>query len=293
MDKIDTRRFSAPVRALYDRISPCTLCPRNCRVERLAGRAGYCGLAASPRIASSGPHFGEESVLVGPGGSGTIFFSGCHMACRFCQNYDISHLRTGTDITVDALADTMLALQRRGCSNINLVTPTHFAAPIAAAIELARAAGLSLPIVYNTGGYDSAETLRLLEGFVQIYMPDMKYADPKTSLELSDAPEYPAVNRAAVREMHRQVGNLHVRNGLATRGLLVRHLVLPSGLAGSFEILKFLAQELSPNTAVNIMDQYRPCWEASTIPAIDRRPTSGEIREATDFAASLGLAVIR
>jgi putative pyruvate formate lyase activating enzyme len=292
MDRTDARRFSAPVRELYNKISPCTLCPRNCRAERLAGRTGYCGLPASPRIASFGPHFGEESVLVGRGGSGTIFFSGCNMACCFCQNYDISHLRTGSDTTVDALADTMLALQQRGCSNINLVTPTHFAAPIAAAIELARAGGLSLPIVYNTGGYDSVETLHLLEGFVQIYMPDMKYADAKVSVELSDAPDYPAVNRAAVREMHRQVGDLHVKDGLATRGLLVRHLVLPSHLAGSLATLKFLAEEISSKTAVNVMDQYRPCWKASTAPAINRRPTADEIRRVVDCAASLGLGII-
>jgi len=292
MNRADLEPLSAPVRALYDKMSPCTLCPRNCRVDRLAGTTGYCGVSAELRIASFGPHFGEESVLVGHGGSGTIFFSGCNLACVFCQNYDISHLRTGSDITVKDLVGIMLSLQRRGCSNINLVTPTHYAAPIAAAIELARAAGLSLPIVYNSGGYDSVETLQLLEGFVDIYMPDMKYADASAAVQLSDAPDYPAINRAAVKEMHRQVGDLIIRDGFATRGLLIRHLVLPEKLAGSFDAVRFLADEVSPKTAVNVMGQYHPCWKASAYPRINRRPTAGEVREVVEGARSLGLVVI-
>ena len=292
MNQVDLEHFSAPVRALYDKMSPCTLCPRNCRADRLAGKAGYCGVSAEPRIASFGPHFGEESVLVGRGGSGTIFFSRCNLACVFCQNYDISHLRTGSDITVKDLADIMLSLQRRSCSNINLVTPSHYAAPIAAAIELARAGGLSLPIVYNSGGYDSVDTLRLLEGFVDIYMPDMKYADADVAVELSDAPDYPNINRAAAKEMYRQVGDLRISNGLALRGLLIRHLVLPEGLAGSLDTLRFLAEEISPNTAANVMDQYRPCWKASSVARVNRRPTAAEIDEAVRFATSLGLRVI-
>jgi len=204
-----------------------------------------------PIVSSVGPHFGEEGVLVGPGGSGTIFFAGCNLGCVFCQNFDISHLRHGRPVTIEQLAGAMLELQHYACSNINLVTPTHLAAPIAAAIELARKDGLQIPIVYNTGGYDSVETLKSLDGFVDIYMPDMKYSDPDIADELSAAPDYPQVNRAAVKEMHRQVGDLDVRDGLSVRGLLIRHLVLPEDLAGSFEIIDFLADEISPSTTIN------------------------------------------
>ncbi len=210
-------------------MNPCTLCPRKCKVRRSEGQIGFCGIGCLPVVSSVGPHFGEESVLVGSGGSGTIFFAGCNLGCIFCQNYDISHLRHGHQMTIEQLAQSMLELQNLGCININFVTPTHVIAAIAAAIELARNKGLTIPTVYNTGGYDSVETLKLLDGFIDIYMPDMKYADPKVAQELSSAPDYPQVNREAVREMHRQVGDLQVKNGLATRGLLIRHLVLPEG----------------------------------------------------------------
>jgi putative pyruvate formate lyase activating enzyme len=252
---------------------------------------GYCGIAARPRVASFGPHFGEEPVLVGAGGSGTIFLAGCNLACIFCQNFEISHDRFGEDIDVGDLAAIMLALQHRGCSNINLVTPTHLAAPIAASIELARRDGLSLPIVYNSGGYDSVETLRLLEGFVDIYMPDMKYADPATAARLSDAADYPAVNRAAVVEMHRQVGDLVVKDGLARHGLLVRHLVLPENLAGSFAIIDFVATEVSSTTAINVMGQYRPCYNAVKVPALMRRPTPQAVASVVNYAAARGLVL--
>jgi len=275
-----------------DTLDCCVMCPRKCAVNRNAGETGYCGIAADVRVASAGAHFGEESVLVGSGGSGTIFFAGCNLRCIFCQNYDISHLRHGRNISIEELADIMLRLQEDGASNINFVTPSHVAAQTARAIEIARKKGLRLPTVYNTGGYDSVETLRSLQGLVDIYMPDMKYADAKIAARLSDAADYPAVNRAAVKEMHTQVGDLDVQNGLARRGLLIRHLVLPNRLAGSFEIIDFLATEISPRTAVNIMAQYRPCHRAGEYPATNRRPTADEVAEAVEYARRKGLNVL-
>ncbi len=280
----DLDSFSQTVKHLWQRINPCTLCPRNCKVYRSKGEVGFCGIARLPVVSSVGPHFGEESVLVGTGGSGTIFFAGCNLGCIFCQNFDISHHCHGRKVTIEKLAKSMLELQSYGCCNINFVTPTHVVPAIVAAIELARKNGLSLPTVYNTGGYDSVETLRLLEGYIDIYMPDMKYSDSKVAQQLSAAPDYPEVNREAVKEMHRQVGDLQVEKGLATRGLLVRHLVLPDNFAGSFEIIDFLAEQVSPKTTINVMDQYRPCYKASSHPKINRRPTLEEIGSVRQYA---------
>jgi len=273
-------------------MNPCTLCPRQCKVRRDKGQTGFCCIGDTPIVSSVGPHFGEESVLVGRGGSGTIFFAGCNLGCVFCQNFDISHHRHGRQMTTGQLAQSMLELQSYGCSNINFVTPTHVIPAIAAAIELARENGLMLPTVYNTGGYDSVETLRLLEGLVDIYMPDMKYSDPKVAEELSAAPDYPQINREAVKEMHRQVGDLKTEKGLATRGLLVRHLVLPENMAGSFEIIDFLAEKISRKTTINVMDQYRPCYKASSHPAINRRPTLEEFSSVGQYATQKGLNVL-
>ena len=284
--------FSEPVRKLWEMMNPCTLCPRQCKVYRGRGQTGFCGIGDMPLVSSVGPHFGEESVLVGGGGSGTIFFAGCNLGCVFCQNFDISHDCAGRKMSIELLAQAMLGLQDYGCSNINFVTPTHIVAAIAAAIELARKGGLKLPTVYNTGGYDSVETLKLLEGFVDIYMPDMKYADSEASEELSAAPDYPEVNFAAVKEMHRQVGDLQVKDGLAMRGLLVRHLVLPENLAGSFEVIDFLAEQISAKTTINVMDQYRPCYKASSHPKINRRPTFEEIESVRQYAIKKGLNVL-
>jgi len=288
----EVRWCSSAVLKLWAMMNPCVLCARNCRVNRLGGQLGYCGIGVEPLVSSVGPHFGEESVLVGAGGSGTIFFSGCNLGCVFCQNYEISHHREGHGMSIAALAKAMLNLQTCQCVNINLVTPSHVSAACAAAIELARKDGLELPIVYNCGGYDSVETLRLLEGFVDIYMPDMKYAESAVSLELSGAGDYPKVNREAVIEMHRQVGDLQIEGGLAKRGLLVRHLVLPNDQAGSFEIVDFLAERVSPNTAINVMDQYHPCYKAGEHTLINRRPTGEEIESVRTYAANKGLRLI-
>jgi len=285
--------FSKPVQKLWEMMNPCTLCPRKCKVNRSEGQIGFCSITDILVVSSVGPHFGEESVLVGWGGSGTIFFAGCNLGCIFCQNFDISHLRHGRQMTVEQLAQSMLQLQNHGCNNINLVTPTHVIPAIMAALELARKKGLTLPTVYNTGGYDSVETLKLLDGFIDIYMPDMKYSDCEAAKELSSAPDYPQINKAAVKEMHRQVSDLWVENGLAKKGLLVRHLVLPENLAGSFEIIDFLAEKISPKTTINVMDQYRPCYKASLYPKINRRPTLEEIQSARQYALKKGLHPVR
>lgn len=284
--------FSEVVSKLWDLMEPCMLCPRKCKVSRGKGEVGFCGIGDSPVVSSTGPHFGEESVLVGYGGSGTIFFAGCNLGCFFCQNFDISHHRNGQEVTIEELAQSMLELQSIGCSNINFVTPTHVIPAIAAALELARKKGLTLPTVYNSGGYDSVETLKMLDGFMDIYMPDMKYSDSAVAQELSGAADYPQVNREAVKEMHRQVGDLKIEKGLAARGLLVRHLVLPENLAGSFEIIDFLAEQISPKTAINVMDQYRPCYQAHLHPKINRRPTFEEIESVRQYAIEKKLRVI-
>jgi putative pyruvate formate lyase activating enzyme len=233
---------------------------------------------------------GEEAPLVGRNGSGTIFFSYCNLHCAFCQNYIISQLGEGEPVANETLANMMLSLQARGCHNINLVSPTHVVPYILEALDTAAAKGLNLPLVYNTGGYDALETLKLLDGIVDIYMPDMKYSDEKTAERLSGIKDYPEINQAAVKEMHRQVGDLEVdEKGIAQRGLLVRHLVLPNGLAGTQEIVKFLADEVSANTYLNIMSQYRPCYKAFDIPGLDRPLKDQEFNDAIKLAHQQGL----
>jgi len=273
----------------YGLLTPCRACPRCCGVNRLGGERGFCGVAARPILSSAGPHFGEESVLVGTGGSGTIFFAGCNLGCVFCQNYDISHQRNGEEVEVDELVPIMLGLRRRGCHNINFVTPTHVAPQLLAAIVRARAAGLQRPIVWNCGGYESLEMLRQLDGHVEIYMPDIKYADDRVAERFSHAPDYWRTVKEAVLEMHRQVGDLIVEDGLARRGLLIRHLVLPEGLAGSTAVIDFLADEVSDRTYINVMGQYRPEYNASRYAELSRPPTRREIEQARSHAARRGL----
>ncbi len=270
-------------------LGSCELCPRKCKVNRLAGQVGFCRIGSEAVVASAGPHFGEESVLVGAGGSGTIFLAGCNLGCSFCQNFDISHSNEGAKTKPEEMAQLMLHLQKRGCENINFVTPTHVALRIAQAIGIARRGGLKLPIVYNCGGYESVRTLKGLAGLVDIYMPDFKFADGRVAKRLCEAPDYPEICKAALKEMHGQVGDLQTEHGLATRGLLVRHLVLPNGLAGSEEVLEFLAKEISGQTFVNVMGQYRPCYRAGEFGEIDRLPSRAEIDAAKNHARRLGL----
>ncbi len=277
-------------RILKERLSSCDLCPHECGVNRLKGEKGFCRVLDRPVVSSYGPHFGEEQPLVGYGGSGTIFFTFCNMACVYCQNWEISHLGEGEEVSSEELARMMLALQARGCHNINFVTPTHQVAFIVEALVMAVEKGLRLPLVYNCGGYEKVETLKILEGVIDIYMPDFKYWDEKIALKLSKVPRYPQVARAAIKEMHRQVGDLVLDDEfIARRGLLIRHLVLPGGLAGTKEILKWIAEEISPNTYVNIMDQYYPCGEAWKYPPLDRRLTKEEYEEALRWAQEVGL----
>lgn len=271
----------------------CDLCAWECRVDRtqLDGKRGVCRTGVQARVSSYGPHHGEEAPLRGWRGSGTIFFARCNLRCQYCQNFEISQFDAGEEVDPEDLAAIMLELQAMGCHNINLVSPSHVVAQILAAVFLAARQGLRLPLVYNTGGYDSLTALHLLDGVVDIYMPDMKYADAKVALHLSKAKDYPEVNRRAVKEMHRQVGDLQLDgHGLARRGLLVRHLVLPNGLAGTEAIVRFLATELSPNTYINIMAQYRPCYRAYAFPALSRPITRQEYETALRLARQAGLA---
>jgi putative pyruvate formate lyase activating enzyme len=271
-------------------LEDCQLCPRRCRVNRLAGKSGECQVTSQVMVSSYGPHFGEEAPLVGTNGSGTIFFTYCNLHCLFCQNYTISQLGEGSPVGSQQLAGMMLSLQERGCHNINLVSPTHVVPYILEALELAATRGLHLPLVYNSGGYDALETLKLLDGIVDIYMPDMKYSDEKIAEELSGIKNYPQINRAAVREMHRQVSDLQLdKQGVARRGLLVRHLVLPRGLAGSGEVVRFLAQEISANTYLNIMAQYHPCYKAFDMPKLANPLPKDEFNEAIELAHRHGL----
>jgi putative pyruvate formate lyase activating enzyme len=271
-------------------LKSCTLCPRKCEVDRTAGEVGFCRTGDKPFVSSWNPHFGEERPLVGRHGSGTIFFSHCNLGCLFCQNWTISHLGEGEIYSFDALSDIMLALQQYGCHNVNFVTPTHQVPMILRALEIAIDKGLHIPLVYNCGGYESLETLNILDGVIDIYMPDFKYSSGKVAQELSKAKDYPTVARTAIKEMHRQVGDLVMdNNGIAIRGLLVRHLVLPEGLAGTEEIVRFLVEDISPNTYTNIMAQYYPCFKAAEHPPMDRRIMDSEYTRAVKAARAAGL----
>ena len=274
-----------------ERLADCDLCARYCHCDRLKGISGaVCRTGEKARVHGFGPHFGEEDPLRGTRGSGTIFFSWCNLRCDFCQNWTISQRGDGDEVTPGELAEGMLDLQDRGCHNINLVSPSHVVAQILAAVEIAAGHGLILPIVYNTGGYDSLEALRLLDGVVDIYMPDMKYADPAVARCYSHVRDYPEVNRAAVKEMHRQVGDLALDDdGIAVRGLLVRHLVLPNGLAGTEKVLEFLARDISTNTYVNLMDQYHPDYKADGVEPLSHPLTRSEWNDALDLAERCGL----
>jgi putative pyruvate formate lyase activating enzyme len=279
------------VDAAYKRLEACDVCPRHCGVNRRQGSEGaVCRTAERAVVSSYNPHFGEEEPLVGVGGSGTVFFAWCNLKCQFCQNADISQLGNGREVGPSELASMMVHLQHMGCHNINFVSPSHVVPQILAAVLIAAKAGLYLPLVYNTGGYDSLDTLALLDGVFDIYMPDMKYSDETTARRLSKVKDYPRINQAAVAEMHRQVGDLRTdAQGIAMRGLLVRHLVLPSRLAGTADIVRFLANEISPNTYTNIMDQYRPCYKAHQFPELNRRITPREYADAVQLAREAGL----
>jgi putative pyruvate formate lyase activating enzyme len=276
--------------AALSRLACCDICPRCCAVDRLSDQRGFCRTGRLAGVASYAPHFGEEDCLVGRAGSGTIFFSGCNLSCHFCQNYDISQKDAGQEVSADELARMMLALQDCGCHNINFVTPTHVVPQILEALAPAREGGLDLPLVYNSGGYDSVDTLHLLEGVIDIYMPDAKYGQDGPALKYSGAPDYVERMKTALKEMHRQVGDLVTDEaGIARRGLLVRHLVLPEGIAGTEEVVRFISQEISKNTCLNVMAQYHPAYNACRFPELCRPISAREYGRALSLAADAGL----
>jgi putative pyruvate formate lyase activating enzyme len=278
------------IEKLYKILESCELCPRKCRVNRLEGEKGRCKSGEKLVVSSYFPHFGEEPELVGRYGSGTIFLTNCNLLCIYCQNYDISHLGYGEEVSTDEAAEMMLKLQNQGCHNINFVTPTHFAPQLVKTTEIAARRGLKLPIVWNCGGYENAEIIKLLDGIVDIYMPDIKYSESEPAKKYSNATDYFERCKESVKEMHCQVGDLKVNaRGIAYRGLLIRHIVLPNGLAGSEKVLEFIAEELSKECYVNIMAQYRPCGKAYEYKELSRSITSIEYSKVVVFATKLGL----
>ena len=281
-------------RALEE-LADCCACPRDCHVDRLANKTAVCKTGRYARVASYFPHRGEEDCLRGRRGSGTIFFAWCNLRCVFCQNFDISQQPAGVEVLPARLADMMLELQAQGCHNINFVTPEHVVPQILEALPLAVDGGLRLPLLYNTSGYDALRSLRLLDGIVDIYMPDFKMWDPALARKYLKAEDYPEAARKAIREMHRQVGDLVFdESGLARRGLLVRHLVMPGGVASSAEVIRFLAEEISPKTYINVMDQYRPAGKVGRNPkydAIARRADRTEYETAAELAREAGLRI--
>ena len=283
--------ISERVEKLYAHYENCTLCPRDCRVNRKEGQTGKCQATAKVKVSSAFPHFGEEAPLVGQKGSGTIFFSNCGLRCVYCQNYEISLEGEGVEITDQRLAETMIKVQKMGCHNINLVTPTHYSPSIVHAVQLAIPMGLHIPLVYNTGGYEKPEIIELLDGIVDIYLPDCKYMNSQHAAKYSsEAYNYPHYARLALKEMYRQVGDLKVDGkGIAVRGLMVRHLILPNRISGTEEFLKFVAGSLSKNTYINLMAQYRPEYKAFDYPEISRRIKRSEYEEAKKWAKKYGL----
>ncbi|MCX6690240.1 MAG: radical SAM protein [Methanoregula sp.] len=281
------------IRCACELLTECTVCPRECHVNRIANELGFCQTGVRATISSSGQHFGEEPLLVGHHGSGTIFVTHCNLACEFCQNYEISQCGAGEEVSCEALAEMMIRLQQKGCHNINIVTPTHIVPPLIKSVRIAAEKGLSIPLVYNCGGYESVSTIRLLDGIVDIYMPDAKYGNDEIALALSHAPRYVDTMKAALIEMHRQVGDLVIDNGIAVRGLLIRHLVLPENLAGSDVVLPWIAAEISPYSYVNIMAQYHPAWHTACattrFPALLRPITTQEYHTAIRIALDCGL----
>jgi len=281
LDKIIERLFCV--------LESCELCPRKCKVNRIKKELGFCRSGKDLLISSFGPHFGEEPELVGKLGSGTIFLANCNLGCLYCQNYDISHFGEGEKFAADQLAGQMIYLKNIGCHNINFVTPTHFLPQIVESIKLAVRQGLDLPLVYNSSGYENVEMIRIIDGVFDIYMPDIKYSDSANARKYSLAPDYFERAKESLKEMHRQVGDLKAEDGIAVKGLLIRHLVMPNDVAGSKKALEFIAEKISKDSYVNIMDQYRPCYKANNFPEIDHFPTEEEFKSVIEIARNLGL----
>jgi len=290
LEKLTLPELQQRSEALYQLFVACRICPNECMAKRSEGETGECHSTDEVIISSVGPHYGEEPPLVGTRGSGTIFLTNCNLSCEFCQNYDVSHSGIGKKITIEDLASSILKLQQRGCHNINFVTPTHFTAQIVDALILAVEKGLEIPIVYNCGGYESVETLKQLEDIVDIYMPDIKYSIDENALKYSGIKNYWEIVNSALKEMHRQVGDLKIsKRGIAQRGLLIRHLVLPNDAAGSKKVINFVVDEISNDSYINIMDQYRPAYNASKYEKLNRRITPSDYKEVVDYAFYKGL----
>jgi putative pyruvate formate lyase activating enzyme len=287
---LEKKELKRRIEKFFKILESCEICPRKCHVNRLKGEKGYCQLGYLPMVSAYHPHFGEETPLVGKYGSGTIFMTSCNLSCVYCQNYEISQLRIGEEVSFERLAEMMIELQNLGCHNINFVTPTPQVPAILKSLEIAIEKGLKIPLVYNTSSYDSLEVLKLLDEIVDIYLPDARYSDDKIAKKYSNAPNYFEIMKKAIKEMHRQVGDLVINEeGIAVRGLIVRHLVLPNKLAGSEKIFEFISKEISKNTFLNIMDQYWPAYKAHQYPELSRRITKEEFQEAIHLAKKFGL----
>lgn len=287
---LSARELEEREEQLFEFLRHCKVCPRQCGVNRLENQFGYCKVGFYPRVSAYHPHFGEERVLVGENGSGTIFFTSCNLSCVYCQNYEISQIRIGEEVSFEQLSSMMINLQKMGCHNINFVTPTHQIPQIVRALRIAIEKGLRVPLVYNTSAYDTVEILKILDGIFDIYMPDLKYGDNEPAQQYSFAPNYFQIAKEAIKEMHRQVGDLLVdENGIAKRGLLVRHLVLPNDIAKSQRVFEFIAKEVSKDTFLNVMNQYFPFFKATSIPPLSRPITRKEYEEALRMAKECGL----
>jgi len=279
------------IEAAYSLLQGCRVCPRTCGVDRLKNdKSGFCRSGLNPLVSSVNAHHGEEPPISGFRGSGTIFLANCNLRCVYCQNYPISQMGNGVEKNPEELAGQMLWLQEKDCHNVNLVTPSHYMPQILKSLGIARNQGFDLPIVYNTNGYESLEALHLLDGIVDIYLPDMRYSDGAVSARYSGVADYTEINRAAIREMFRQVGNLVVdEQGIAKRGLIVRHLVLPEGASGTEPVMKFLAEEISKDVYISLMSQYFPAYKAHTMQELSRRITAAEHDEAYEIMQRYGL----
>jgi putative pyruvate formate lyase activating enzyme len=290
IDLYETGELDNRIKVLWENLSSCTLCPRDCKVNRLNGEIGFCKGRKNITVSSYGPHYGEEESLVGFGGSGTIFLTHCNLGCIFCQNYEISHLESGNEYTYEDVAQMMISLQKVGCHNINLVTPTHYIAQILQSLKIAIELGLNLPLVYNCGGYESEDTIKQLEGVFDIYMPDAKFGSNSIAEKYTGAKNYVDRFESSLIEMYRQVGNLKINGkGVAERGLLIRHLVMPENLAGSDHVLEFIANKISKDSFINIMSQYRPCYKAYDYPELLPPITSADMVRVLETAKRVGL----
>jgi putative pyruvate formate lyase activating enzyme len=287
---LSENEFQKRINQAYKYLESCRLCPHSCKVNRITGQKGFCRSTAELKISSFNAHFGEEPPISGDYGSGTIFFTNCTLRCIYCQNYPISQLGNGNSISVSDLSRIMLTLQKQRCHNINLVTPTHFVPQILKAVAQSRTSGLKIPLVYNTSGYESPETLKLLDGIIDIYLPDAKYTEDSIAEKYSKAENYSRANKDTLREMFRQVGNLQVsKSGVALSGIIIRHLVLPQNLSGTDKILKWIAENISPKTYISLMAQYFPAFQASEHPVLSRRISKDEYKRARKYFDSSGL----